>query len=509
VTFTTTGSVTAVSCVAAVPVVSRWFTGVYDNGVNNARTLASHARSCRRLYDQNSLAISVPFAGSIVGRNALVENCTMESCAYAGNPHIVENFVFKGNVAFGCWQGGSGSRGYNWKSSDNFVEIADMGPECFLYAFGSTGHAGHVDIENDTVVGPGSIEITGSVERFSLSGGRIVAKQGHALSLVAPGKVCRSLAYRPDHSEIGVVDSGQDCSHVRIAADMVDVGHVLIAPRRMVGGDCGIRLYGGRYARQMTTGTGSAGSRILAVASSTNLERGRVVVIAGAGYRGTALKACIAAKSGSTLTLDRPIVVSVTNAACEFPASLRNVLVRDIQVENVTGKFMHLDCTPLPDGPVYAGSGIEARDIVFETEPGNGRFGVSFAANIEQGPIRQTRIRGGNQPPAVSIDYLPLCPIPDDGVLAVDFGGSARVDIVCTSTGSGAPTGSFHARSSPAAARPISMASLSNIVFTTGVLTGRTGADGNFTIAAASGKIYLENRMGVTREVGLNIQALI
>jgi hypothetical protein len=56
----------------------------------------------------------------------------------------------------------------------------------------------------------------------------------------------------------------------------------------------------------------------------------------------------------------------------------------------------------------------------------------------------------------------------------------------------------------------VSLINTTNILFTTGILSGTTGTDANFNISVATnGNIYLENRMGSTRAVALTFLASV
>lgn len=96
--------------------------------------------------------------------------------------------------------------------------------------------------------------------------------------------------------------------------------------------------------------------------------------------------------------------------------------------------------------------------------------------------------------------------IADDSV-ATYTTPSATVSFLMTSNGvsSTQPRGLFHARTSTAFLERLDTApTQTSIALTTGVLTGTTGSDGNFTIsAAADGKLYFENRSGGSRVISI------
>lgn len=99
--------------------------------------------------------------------------------------------------------------------------------------------------------------------------------------------------------------------------------------------------------------------------------------------------------------------------------------------------------------------------------------------------------------------------IPDDGFVLIDTSSSAYQQnalIGSASAGAGHPNGLFlfRSNSSPQCTN-LAVQTTTNVVFTTGVMTGTTGVDGNFTISAASGGLYLENRTGATKSVVLTL----
>jgi hypothetical protein len=79
------------------------------------------------------------------------------------------------------------------------------------------------------------------------------------------------------------------------------------------------------------------------------------------------------------------------------------------------------------------------------------------------------------------------------------------VSIGSASSGAGHPNGIFRARPnvSPQCAAVTTFAA--NVAFTTGALTGTTGTDGNCTISAGNGLIYVENRTGASLALWMQI----
>lgn len=78
-----------------------------------------------------------------------------------------------------------------------------------------------------------------------------------------------------------------------------------------------------------------------------------------------------------------------------------------------------------------------------------------------------------------------------------------KITVISANSGNGHMNGDVRYRvGGVPALTNISLATLNNIVLTTGVLTGSTGIDGNFTMsAAADGKLYFENRTGTVRSL--------
>lgn len=73
--------------------------------------------------------------------------------------------------------------------------------------------------------------------------------------------------------------------------------------------------------------------------------------------------------------------------------------------------------------------------------------------------------------------------------------------------GSGNPAGSvwLRASASPATAN-VNLSTTTNVVLTTGILTGTTGVDGNLTISAANnGSFYIENRTGSAKPINITL----
>jgi hypothetical protein len=101
--------------------------------------------------------------------------------------------------------------------------------------------------------------------------------------------------------------------------------------------------------------------------------------------------------------------------------------------------------------------------------------------------------------------------ISTDAVATLDMVliGSAEWGILTlssSSTGAGNPNGQIRYRvgTSPATDN-VSLITTTNVVLTTGVLTGTTGSPGDFTISAATdGKIYLENRTAASKSIRLH-----
>jgi hypothetical protein len=90
--------------------------------------------------------------------------------------------------------------------------------------------------------------------------------------------------------------------------------------------------------------------------------------------------------------------------------------------------------------------------------------------------------------------------------VATGITGGFRFGMITTdSFGSGQPLNLFAFRptSSPAITNIATSVATTNVVFTTGVLTGTTGAIGDFTISAVSGGLYLENRTGASQTARL------
>jgi len=99
--------------------------------------------------------------------------------------------------------------------------------------------------------------------------------------------------------------------------------------------------------------------------------------------------------------------------------------------------------------------------------------------------------------------------IADDAAIAITVPGPNNTAIamlnssLATSTANPQGMVWINADASPAAGN-IALRSLTGVVFTSGILTGVTGVDGNFTISAhTDGKLYLENRTGAARTLSL------
>lgn len=93
--------------------------------------------------------------------------------------------------------------------------------------------------------------------------------------------------------------------------------------------------------------------------------------------------------------------------------------------------------------------------------------------------------------------------VADDGVIFIPTGSGNYQQcalIGSASAGAGHPNGLFLFRSnaSPQCTQ-IAVQTTTNVIWTTGALTGTTGTDGNFTIASANGGLYFENRTGASK----------
>lgn len=104
--------------------------------------------------------------------------------------------------------------------------------------------------------------------------------------------------------------------------------------------------------------------------------------------------------------------------------------------------------------------------------------------------------------------YRQVGAIADDTVLEIDLGSTARIVTVAFHMNVSTTVGTFVGRtvSSPFC----SLVSGTGFTATTGVLTGTTGVDGAFTVSMATdGKVYLENRLGASRTVTVDIMGAI
>lgn len=96
----------------------------------------------------------------------------------------------------------------------------------------------------------------------------------------------------------------------------------------------------------------------------------------------------------------------------------------------------------------------------------------------------------------------------DDTAGRIYVGGKAAIlEFVSSSSTTTSPRGFVWVDVGAPACQVISMASPNtNIAYTTGVLAGTTGTDGNFTISAATdGFVYFENRSGSARRLTVNV----
>lgn len=91
--------------------------------------------------------------------------------------------------------------------------------------------------------------------------------------------------------------------------------------------------------------------------------------------------------------------------------------------------------------------------------------------------------------------------------IATGSGGYQNCALVgSNSAGAGFPNGLFLFRSNASPqCSSLAFQTSTNIIFTTGTLTGTTGTDGNFTIAAVNGGLYFENRTGAIKQIVLTM----
>jgi hypothetical protein len=176
------------------------------------------------------------------------------------------------------------------------------------------------------------------------------------------------------------------------------------------------------------------------------------------------------------------------------------------------------------NGDIWATSaGIYARvnGVTIGPLVGNGALGTAAAQNTGTSGANVPLMNGtntwsGNQVFAQGIRSTATQTLSDDTAvaIAVPTGFTAHlVAIVCPSTpgsSNGTPNGTFWVRPSVPSAQAVSLINTTNILFTTGILSGTTGTDANFNISVATnGNIYLENRMGSTRAVALTFLASV
>lgn len=93
-----------------------------------------------------------------------------------------------------------------------------------------------------------------------------------------------------------------------------------------------------------------------------------------------------------------------------------------------------------------------------------------------------------------------LVTLADDTAISFATSGQGELCwIVTTGVAAPSPRGSFFVRAATPECSNIGMVNTTNISFGTSALSGTTGSDGNFNIAATSGNIYFENRAGSSR----------
>jgi polygalacturonase len=97
--------------------------------------------------------------------------------------------------------------------------------------------------------------------------------------------------------------------------------------------------------------------------------------------------------------------------------------------------------------------------------------------------------------------------VADDGVFVLPIISSVNVLVAIgsASAGNANPNMIFRARPNASPQCAAVTAAITNVAFTTGALTGTTGVDGNTTISADNGNIYVENRSGGALTLWLQI----
>ncbi len=147
--------------------------------------------------------------------------------------------------------------------------------------------------------------------------------------------------------------------------------------------------------------------------------------------------------------------------------------------------------------------------------------GVTFAANkilvstaadtvttktypqttLDNGILRSDGTTGDAQTSGLSYeDVITLADDTATSLATVNGGEGELVFITAAGGAAGSPRGLFWVRGITPTALNIAMVNTTNIVFTTGILSGTTGADTNFNISShTDNKIYFENRTGASR----------
>ena len=195
-----------------------------------------------------------------------------------------------------------------------------------------------------------------------------------------------------------------------------------------------------------------------------------------------------------------------------------NVIVSNVITNNTTAGFVTENnfvfrsaftcCTSIDSTSGFQLRGVDEKITSCSTENVTTPLSVSGMSGTAIRPIITASPSLLKEQIAPSFLSREPISISNDTAVFVTTGASGgyRMGMITTdSAGAGQPLNLFAFRptASPQCTNIATIVATTNVVFTTGVLTGTTGSIGDFTISAVSGGLYLENRTGVSKTIRL------
>lgn len=153
-----------------------------------------------------------------------------------------------------------------------------------------------------------------------------------------------------------------------------------------------------------------------------------------------------------------------------------------------------------------------ARQYVYPIQIQNGATGCSTSGEVLTAGSNGSpyRFPDSNVSNVVKVDGAYRVEIADDQIATIPVtvvNKQGVANIMGHSTASYSPRGTiaFRCNTGELVMESIAVVSAANVTYTTGVLTGTTGVDGNMTVSAIDSAILIENRSGAARVIRMQI----